>query len=224
MPRPPRVDVGGCVYHILNRANAGKQIFDSKGDYLQFESILEEAIKKYSMRLLAYCVMPNHWHLVLYPLEDGELRKFMSWLTSTHTIRWHLAKDTVGQGHIYQGRYKSFIVQTDAYLLNLIMYVERNAKRANLVERAEDWRWSSVWRREYGSEKQRKYLSEWPIEMPDEYISFLNEAQTEDEEEAIRKSVRKGNPYGDGVWMMKTIKKYGLESTLRKVGRPKNGV
>lgn len=92
MPRITRVDVGGEMYHVLNRANARVQIFDNNDDYQQFEEILEEAVEKFNMRLFAYCVMPNHWHLVLYPKHDGDLQRFMSWLTNTHTRRWHIAK------------------------------------------------------------------------------------------------------------------------------------
>jgi putative transposase len=132
------------VYHVLNRSNARVQIFDNDQDYIQFEEILEEAVKKYEMPLLAYCIMPNHWHLVLHPKTDGDMQKFMSWLSNTHTRRWHVAKNTVGQGHLYQGRYKSFICEQDQHLLTVLRYVERNAKTANLVKLAEEWKWSSV--------------------------------------------------------------------------------
>lgn len=223
MPRVERVDVGNYVYHIINRANARVQIFDTEKDYQLFESILEKAIEKYDMRILAYCIMPNHWHLVLYPKHDDELKVFMGWLTNTHTRRWHTVKGTTGQGHLYQGRYKSFLVQKDAHLLTLIRYVERNAKRANLVKRAEDWRWSSVWRREKGTLRQKKLLAAWPAKKPQDYLTWLNKAQTEAEETAIRKSIAKGNPYGGGAWAANVTKKFGLEQTLRGVGRPKKG-
>lgn len=145
MPRIKRVDVGGEIYHVINRANARVQIFDGDSDYKQFESILEEAVEKFDMRLLAYCIMPNHFHLVLYPKMDGDLSKFIGWLTNTHTRRWHTTKQTMGHGHLYQGRYKSFLCQKDNHLLALLRYVERNAKRAGLVKKAEYWKWSSAW-------------------------------------------------------------------------------
>ena len=96
------------------------------------------------MRLLAYCVMPNHWHLVVWPHQDGALSRFMNWLTLTHTQRWHQHRHSVGEGHVYQGQFKSFPVETNEYFLVVCRYVERNAVRAGLVERAEQWRWSSV--------------------------------------------------------------------------------
>lgn len=223
MPRISRVDVGGEVYHVLNRANARVQIFDNNKDYQQFEDILEEAVEKFNMRLLAYCIMPNHWHLVLYPRQDSDLQKFMSWLTNTHTRRWHVVKDTVGQGHLYQGRYKSFIVEQDQHLLTVIRYVERNAKQAKLVKRAENWQWSSVWRREHGNAKQQKILATWPTPQPKDYLTLLNQPLTNAKEEALERSEDKSIPYGRDSWIDRTVKKYGIEQVLKGVGRPKNG-
>ena len=221
MPRTERTDVGEYVYHVLNRANARLRIFDSDKDYQLFENILEEAVEKYDMRLLSYCIMPNHWHLVLYPKNDGDLARFMGWVTNTHTRRWHTEKDTIGQGHLYQGRYKSFLCQDDNHFLALARYVERNAKRANLVKKAENWKWSSAWRRENGSTEQKKFLSIWPAPEPRGYLNWLNQAQTEDEEEAIERSITKGNPYGGDNWVDSVVKKFNLGQTLRKAGRPK---
>lgn len=221
MPRACRTDIGEYAYHIINRANARVQIFNSDKGYQLFENILEEAVERYDMRLLSYCIMPNHWHLVLYPKNDGDLAQFMGWLTNTHTRRWHAEKGTIGQGHLYQGRYKSFLCQADTHFLALVRYVERNAKKANLVKKAENWKWSSVWRRENGTTKQKEFLSSWPVHAPKDYLNWLNQAQTESEEEAINRSITKGNPYGDGDWVGRVVKKFNLEQTLRKVGRPR---
>src|SRR6266850_1096513 len=97
------------------------------------------------MRVLAYCVMPNHWHLVLWPRADGDFSHYVGWLTLTHTQRWHAYQHTVGTGHLYQGRFKSFPVQTDEHVLTVCRYVERNPVRAGLVPQAEHWRWGSLW-------------------------------------------------------------------------------
>ena len=223
MPRVTRTDVGDEIYHALNRANARVQIFDNDKDYQIFENILEEAVKKFDMRLLAYCIMPNHWHLILFPKQDGDLSKFMSWLTNTHTRRWHTSKKTIGEGHLYQGRYKSFLCQKDDYFLTLVMYVERNAKKANLCNSAHDWQWSSIYRRESGSAEQKEILSDWPCKMPENYLSLVNKNQRSEEEYNIENSITKGNPFGDSGWVRKIVKDYGLEQTLRIVGRPKNG-
>lgn len=223
MPRIARIDVADHVYHVLNRANARVQIFDGPGDYDAFERILEEAVAKSDMRLLAYCVMPNHWHLVVYPRQDGDLARFMSWLTNTHTRRWHTAKHTTGQGHLYQGRYKSFICQQDTYFLTLCRYVERNAKKANLVGKAEEWRWGSAWRRHHGTEEQKKLLSEWPVPLPSDYLAWLDEPQNESEEEAMERAMLRSSPFGSDAWVYTIAQQYGIEQTLRAPGRPRNG-
>ena len=215
-----RTDVGDYVSRN-KQANARVQIFDSDQDYKLFEGILEEAVEKFDMRLLAYCIMPNHWHLVLNPRNDGDLALFVGWLTNTHTRRWHTGKGTIGQGHLYQGRYKSFICQDDAHFLSLVRYVERNARKANLVKEAEDWKWSSAWMRENGTIEQQKLLSSWPVSKPKNYSNWLNEAQTKSEEDSIEKSITKSNPYGGDGWVDSVVKRFGLEQTLRTVGRPK---
>src|SRR4051794_17979624 len=143
MGRALRTDVGGLVYHVLNRANARLPLFAKAGDYDAFERVLSEAHDRYGTRILAYCVLPNHWHLVLWPEKDGELSRFTGWLTLTHTQRWHAHYHNVGSGHLYQGRFKSFPVESDEHLLTVCRYVERNPLRAGLVERAEDWGSSS---------------------------------------------------------------------------------
>jgi putative transposase len=221
MPRLGRTDVGGFVYHVLNRANARVAIFDNDRDFKTFEVILEEAVVMFDMRLLSYCIMPNHWHLVLYPKNDGDLAKFMSWLSNTHTRRWHLEKHTVGEGHLYQGRYKSFICQNDKHFITLVHYVEQNALKAHLIDKAENWRWSSVWRRVNGNNKQKKILSDWPVDIPEDYLLSLNQLLRETEEEDIEKAIIKSNPFGDEYWTSFTVKHFGLEQTLRDAGRPK---
>lgn len=223
MGRALRVDVGDYVYHVLNRANARAGLFTKKQDYLLFESILEDAVDRVDMRLLSYCVMPNHWHLVLYPRKDGDLSKFMNWLTLTHTQRWHAEHGTTGYGHLYQGRYKSFLCEEDEHFLQLVRYVERNPKRAQLVDTAEDWQWGSVWRREHGSRERKRVLSEWPVPIPGDYISFLNEPQTIAEIDTIRTTIRRGSPFGSEAWTKNAIKRFDLETTMRPRGRPRKG-
>jgi REP element-mobilizing transposase RayT len=141
MPRPLRIVPGGFVYHVLNRANGRRRIFDRDEDYRAFERVLAEIQGRIPMRVLAWCLMPNHWHLVLWPARDGDLSDYMRLVTLTHTQRWHAYRATTGSGHLYQGRFKSFVVQDDTHFLTVCRYVEGNALRAKLVTRAEDWRW-----------------------------------------------------------------------------------
>ncbi len=223
MPRTPRVDVGNEIYHVINRANARLPIFFQEEDYKLFEAILEKAKDKYDMRIIAYCLMPNHFHLVLYPRKDGDLQKFMQWVTLTHTQRWHTKNKTVGTGHLYQGRYKSFLVEGDRHLLSVIRYVERNALRANLVKKAENWDFSSLSRRLSKSENKKKLLSPWPIPEPSDYLSFVNTSMSENEVEVIRYSVNRGKPFGSDEWSSTMVDRFKLMSTIRKKGRQIKG-
>ena len=221
MPRAARIAAGGVVYHVLNRANAGAAIFQDGADYEQFERILGEAHERVPMRTVGYLVMPNHWHLVLWPREDGDLSQFMRWLTLTHTQWWHAAHGTAGAGHLYQGRFKSFPVQSDAHLLTVCRYVERNALRARLVDRAERWRWGSLWRRRYGGADAQALLADGPLPLPTGWVKLVNDPQTPQEEEALRGCVARGRPFGGHRWVKRTAGRLGLLSTLRPRGRPK---
>src|SRR5271167_2091057 len=162
MPRRARNAPGGLVYHALNRAVARLPLLQKDGDFQAFERVLTEALEEHPTRLLAYCLMPNHWHLVLWPEKDGELTAFLRWLTHTHSMRWHAHYHTAGTGHIYQGRFKSFPVETDDHCYTILRYVERNVQRANLVARAEDWRSGSLWRRLQGDSSEVT-LHDWPL-------------------------------------------------------------
>ncbi len=219
MGRPKRVADGGLVYHVLNRANARMPIFDKPEDYAAFERVLEEAVERTKMRLLAYCVLSTHWHMVLWPQEDGELSRFTGWLTLTHTQRWHAHRHSTGSGHVYQGRFKSFPVQDDEHFYTVCRYVERNALRANLVRRAEDWRWGSLHRWQQGSAKE--LLAAWPLRRLANWVEEVNVPQTEAELSALRRSVNRGCPFGESLWSDRIVRRLGLESTLRPRGRPK---
>ena len=213
--------VGGLVYHVLNRGNARMTIFEKDGDFWAFENIIEQAVERFGTELLAWCLMPNHWHLVVRPHEDGELSEFVGWMTLTHTQRWHAHRQNPGSGHLYQGRFKSFPVQEEEHFLTVCRYVERNALRANLVSRAEDWRWSSLWRWYQGDPTQRRFVSPWPVRRSSHWLHYVNSAHTEAELSALRRSVNRGAPFGDERWSSRMVKKLQLESTIRPQGRPK---
>ena len=196
-------------------------VFAKDQDYEAFERIMGEAQQRTAMRIVSYCLMPAHWHFVLWPLNDGELSDFTGWMTLTHTQRWHAHRRTAGWGHLYQGRFKSFPVQDDQHFYTVCRYVERNASRADLVERAEDWRWGSLYRWKYGTQKEKELLSSWPLPRLANWIKHVNEPLTEDELAGIRNSIRRGRPWGDPEWTESTSQRLGLESTLRPRGRPR---
>ena len=171
-------------------------------------------LDEYAVSILSYQLMPNHWHLVLQPRRDGEMSAFLRWVTATHTMRYHAHYHTSGEGHVYQGRYKSFPVQSDEHFHTVCRYMERNALRAGLVERAELWRWGSLWRWVQAVEPDPKLLTPWPIPRLPNWVDRVNTANSEQELEAIRKCIRRGSPLGDAYW---------VESTLRPRGRPPLG-
>ena len=221
MPRIARAAPGGVVFHVLNRGVGRRKIFHKREDYAAFERVLEETLLATPVRLLCYCLMPNHWHLILWPSEEGQLGRFMQRLTVTHVRRWQEHYHQNGWGHLYQGRFKSFPVQEDGHFLTVARYVERNPLRANLVKRAEAWRWSSLWRREKGSPQERGILSEWPVPRPGDWIQWVNLPQTDAELLRLRDSVTRGQPFGSEAWQERTAREMNLQPTYRRRGRPK---
>jgi putative transposase len=165
--------------------------------------------------------MPNHWHFVLWPEGDDDLSNFCRWLSHTHSMRWHAHYHTSGTGHIYQGRFKSFAVEEDEHLYAVCRYVERNPLRANLVQRAEHWRWSSLWRRIHGDDQPCPFLCPWPLPMPDGWIDHVNAPQNEMELDALRRSVQRSCPFGSASWQQHMAARLGLRHTLRPLGRPR---
>ena len=222
MPRRLRRAIGGEAYHALNRAAGRFRMLKSAKDFAAMERVLEEALERVPTRLLSYCLMGSHWHLVVWPREDGELSAFLSWLTLTHTQRWRHAHQTVGYGPLYQGRFKSFPIQRDEHLLQACRYVERNALRAGLVERVEDWRWSSLWHRQHPGEKIGGLLCDsWPVARPENWLQLVQEPQSGAEVDALRLSMNRGRPYGDAKWQLRAANRLDLASSLRRPGRPK---
>ncbi|MDP3645820.1 MAG: transposase [bacterium] len=222
MARPLRVDIGDLVYHVINRSNGRLTIFENKEQYQDFEYLLTEMKELYDMQILAYVIMPNHWHLLLQPKNDGDLSMSMSWLGTTHTRRYHCQTGTIGGGHLYQGRYKSFLVQDDTHLLTVLKYIERNPVRAKIKKHPEDWLWGSAYRRIKGTKKEQKLLAESPTPLPRNYRQWITYAEPTEELATVRQSIVKGVPYGGESWTERMIKTYKLESTMRSPGRPKN--
>jgi putative transposase len=222
MPRIARVAPGGYVFHVLNRGNERRTIFETDSDYLAFLRVLGESLERSPLRVCAWCLMPNHWHLILWPEKDGQLGAFMQRLTTTHVRRWRLFRHSVGHGHLYQGTYKSFPVEQDEHFYTICRYVERNPLRARLVRRAENWPWSSLGAASHpAAVAEAPLLAAWPVPRPRSWAQQVNQPQTEAELEAIRTSIQRGRPFGDARWQKHAAKRLGLESTFRPRGRPR---
>jgi putative transposase len=220
MARGLRQSAAGMVYHVLNRGNARRMIFHKDRDAAAFLDLLHEVRQVIPMRVLGYCLMGNHWHLVLWPRGEGDLSRFMNRLTVTHVRRWLAHYHDGDGGHLYQGRFKSFPVQDDTHLLTVLRYVEANPLRAKLVTRAEDWRWSSLRRWLYG-EPARLTLDEWPVQRPPDWPQIVNHPLAESELDQVRTSLSRGRPYGQAGWVEQVCQALGLQFTLRRRGRPR---
>jgi putative transposase len=195
-------------------------LLSKDADLAAFERVMIEAYQRHPVRILSYCVLSNHWHFVVWPEEDGRLTAFFRWLTHTHAMRWRVAHRTVGYGPLYQGRFKSFPVQSDEHLLTVARYVERNPLAAGLVPRAEEWRWGSLWTRMHGEDAVKRLLSPWPTERPEDWTDRVNAPLSGKELQRMRVSLERGRPLGDDEWVGRKIVELGLEHTVRAEGRP----
>ncbi len=188
MPRTARSIEAGMIYHVLNRRNGRLRLFHKEGDYDAFEEVLTEGLKRYPVALLTYCLMPNHWHLVVRSRSDVALGRMMGWIGVTHVRRHHEHYHRRGTGHLYQGRFKKFPVAEDVYFLTLCRYVEANAVRAKLVESAQQWRWCGPWRRAHPSNDF--VLSPWPVNRPRNWTTLVDGGLLEKELQGVPGSGR----------------------------------
>ena len=218
MPRTARASVGGICYHVINRGNAGAEVYRKGADYEAFVALVGQACEHLPMRVLGYCLMPNHFHVVLWPRKDGDLSRWMQWLLTSHVRRYHGHYGT--SGHVWQGRFKAFPIQADAHLLTVLRYVERNPLRAGLVRRAQVWPWSSLWWWSRPA-KRPPFLQLRPAPRPKDWLKLVNQPQTQAELDALRRSVNRGTPWGSEPWVTRVAKRLDLQSTLRPRGRPR---
>ncbi len=144
MPRRARSTQRASYFHVINRSVRRLVLFTQPADYRAFLAILAQALEQHPIRLIAYCVMPNHWHLVVGPTDTPTLSRCLHWVTATHAIRLNQHRRTVGHGPVYQGRFNSVEIPAVGDLVRVCRYVERNALQARLVRRAQDWPWASL--------------------------------------------------------------------------------
>jgi len=216
MPRVARGLADGLIYHIINTGNGHQQVFHTDGDYRAFVDLVAEAGGRYTVKLLAWCIMPNHFHLLVSPERADDLSRWMQWLMTSHVRRYHRIHKS--SGHVWQGRFKSFIVQEDRHLIAMARYIEGNPVRAQLVSSAKDWTWSSHRGRTVISETCDDNL---PIELPIDWTGFVDQKLSEGELGRIRTSIQRQTPFGSPPWQMRICQELGLESTLNPKGRPR---
>ena len=172
------------------------------------------------MRLLAYCLLPDHFHLVLWPRKDGDLSRWMQWLSTSHVRRYHRQHQT--SGHIWEGRFRAFPIQPDEHLLTVLRYVEQNPVRLKELKlrKPERWPWSSVGQGNgrAGTSQDRTRARSPAVR---NWLRSVQQPLTAEELALVRHSVVRGTPFGDPKWQQRIVAKLGLESTMRPRGRPR---
>jgi putative transposase len=217
MPRTARSLVAGGCYHLINRGNNRATLFASASDFSAFLRLMAEAQARIELDLLAACLMPNHFHLVASPRAAADASRWMQWLLTTHGHRHHLRLGS--SGRVWQGRFKAFPIERDEHLLAVMRYVERNPLRAGLVARAQDWRWGSLaWRTQSSPVVQ---LSAPPVPLPSDWLARVNQPQSAEELADLRACVHRQRPYGSDAWVETASRDLGLESSVRRRGRPR---
>jgi putative transposase len=199
MPRRARSFVDGLPYHVLNRGNRRQAIFSQHSDYEMFLTTLADAIERVHLAILAFAVMPNHFHLVLWPQRGTDISAFMRWFMNAHIRRYHRFGELWGTGHLYQGRFKAFPIQTNHHLLTVLRYVEANPLRAQLIARAEAWKWSSLTR--VTSLDGRIIVAQSPIRKPDAWTDIVNDKLPLATYDALRTAAQRQVPFGDADWI-----------------------
>jgi putative transposase len=213
VPRRRLPDCSGLIVHVVNRSARRTALFEASLDYEAFLMVADQGLSRTGIELLAYCVMPNHFHFLLKTTADRQLAGFMGWFQATHAKRWRQHRRKTGEGCVYQGPYRAVAVQSDRHFLIAARYVERNPLRAGLVSRAEAWPWSSAGQRESGIRFLE--LANWPVDRPGNWTEVVNADPGGAED--VRRSVARGVPFGTDEWVRTT---FGAPA-LRTRGRPR---
>ncbi|HEV7608874.1 MAG TPA: transposase [Steroidobacteraceae bacterium] len=202
---------------MINRANNKARIFHDNSDYAAFTGFMAEARLRFNASLLAACLMPNHVHFVLQPNHPSDITRWMHWVFTTHVGHHHRKYGTLGR--LWQGRFKASPIQRDRHLLLVMRYVERNALTAYLVGRAEDWRWGSLHWRMHGHPLLAPDAS--PVTLPNNWIEWVNTAQSAKELANLRASISRERPIGSEEWVLQTARDSGMMSSINPRGRPR---
>jgi putative transposase len=202
----------------MNRGVHRATLFHSRADFAAFVNVMVEAAARVPMRLIVFSLMPNHWHLVLWPPAETSLTRYTGWLTLTHACRWQRVHETRGIGPVYQGRFKAIPIETDRYFTTVCRYVERNAVRAGLVKRACDWPWSSA--SEHPGATMPP-LDDWPVPRPPGWSALLDQPEADADIRRVRECISRSAPLGTEEWCAEIAASLGWTSGLRRAGRPR---
>lgn len=221
MPRTPRRVEPGIIYHVLNRAGGPRKLFQNKHDFDAFQQVICDAVSRYRVELLGWCIMDDHWHLLVRPLTKNALSECMRWIGVTH-VRRHQSHRNKRGGSLYRERFKSFPVSDDEHFLMLCRYVESNPLRAGKVGKSEAWEWSSLHQRK--NRIASPPLAEWPVDRPANWVKLVNTAMNEQDAGMLRQCIIRDRPLGPAKWVERIARRLGIEQTLRPIGRPRKPV
>jgi putative transposase len=225
MPRPLRPVAHDLVYHVVNRGNNRAPVFHTDGDYAAFLDALGDLKGRKPFRLFGYCLMSNHFHVLIRPLEVPISRIVQSLLIS-HTQRYHRCHRS--SGHVWQGRFKSPVIQDDDHLLTVLRYIEANPLRARIVADAGDYPWSSYSAHGRGKANPLldplvtyEELADEPAARQRRWSGFVHQTPPESELTALRRSAQSGLPFGEPSWVAHLGVRLGLDLSIRPRGRPR---
>ena len=215
MPRRLRRSLYGAAFHVMNRAVRKNLLFETDRDYDAFVSVVLESLQRVPVKIIAFQLMPNHWHFVIRCDRIEEISTWMQWVAGTHANRWNGAHGTRGSGAVYQSRFKAIPIQHGASLIRVCRYVERNALRKGWVDAAENWEWSSL----HSVRKNCDLipLGEWPFPRPVNWLEIVNSDEIPHELDQIRECIKSNHPIGDPDWQHAVAPFVGL--TMRPKGK-----
>ena len=225
MPRPLRPIQDGLIYHVINRGNNRQPVFLKNGDFEAFLKALAELKERKPFELFGYCLLTNHFHLLIRPTA-ASISRIMQSLLVSHTQRYH--KHHRSGGHVWQGRFKSPVIQNDEHLLTVLRYIEANALRAGIVSNAADYHWSSY--RAHGLGEANELLDSLityqdlaadPGVRQRQWATKVHRPMAEQALASIRRSNDSGLPYGDVAWVKRLARRLNLDLTIRPRGRPR---
>ena len=221
MPRLARVVIPGVAHHVTQRGNRRQPVFFSDDDYKLYRDLAAEGCNRGGVEVLAWCLMPNHVHLLVVPGDADALRRALAETHRRYTAA--INKREGWQGHLWQERFHSFPLD-DAHLAAVVRYVELNPVRARLVKTPEAWRWSSVATRLNGQKDglvARKAPP--PLGVRGSWTEFLAQGLADSVAEAIRRHETTGRPLGSEAFVKRLEANSGRVLTVKHPGRPKQG-
>jgi len=226
VPRRLRPIADGLVYHVINRGNNRQTVFRKETDFSAFLKALFDLKERKPFQLYGYCLMDNHFHLLVRPGLATTISRIVQSLLVSHTQRYH--KHHGSGGHVWQGRFKSPVIQSDEHLLNVLRYIEANPLRAKIVSRAEEYSWSSYRARGLGEANELvdplvtyNELSPYPAVRQRKWSEMVHLPMGGRVVAAIRRSNETGLPYGDRPWVERLAGELDIDLAIRPRGRPR---